>query len=187
MTPNKTYIYVLCDPDSLLVRYVGKSDNPKKRFSGHIKDKYDSYKTRWIKSLKLQNKLPVLKIIEKINYESWKEAEKKWISFYRIISGKKLTNVTEGGDSAHHTLETKKKLSEISKKRWENPEYRKNRSEETKKQWTPEFRKKRSEEVKEQWDNPDFRKKRSEEVKAQWTPEFKIKRSKEVKKTMGKS
>lgn len=34
-----TFIYALCDPDTDMVRYVGKSDNPKKRYQFHLYDK----------------------------------------------------------------------------------------------------------------------------------------------------
>ena len=62
------------------------------------------------------------------------------------------------------------KMSELAKKQWQDPEYRKM----MKKQWQdPEFRKMQSESTKKQWQDPEYRKRRSEETKKQWQdPEY---------------
>ena len=62
------------------------------------------------------------------------------------------------------------KMSELAKKQWQDPEYRKM----MKKQWQdPEFRKMQSESTKKQWQDTEYRKRRSEETKKQWQdPEY---------------
>ena len=62
------------------------------------------------------------------------------------------------------------KMSELAKKQWQDPEYRKM----MKKQWQdPEFRKMQSESTKKQWQDPEFRKMCSESKKKMWQdPEY---------------
>ena len=49
----KTYIYILQDPITQEVRYVGKSNNPKRRYTSHLcdKPKVKYYSYYWIQSL----------------------------------------------------------------------------------------------------------------------------------------
>ena len=51
----KTFIYVLKDPTNNRIRYVGKTNDPIKRKSKHIKDALNSYEKNhrvfWIRSL----------------------------------------------------------------------------------------------------------------------------------------
>lgn len=60
----KTYIYVLRDPDTKAVRYVGRTKNPRQRYSGHMNDKY-AYKPKadWINSLLERGKKPQMDTI----------------------------------------------------------------------------------------------------------------------------
>lgn len=146
MSENLTNIYVLKDPDTLEIRYVGKADNLKKRFDEHIREyKYKStYKNNWIKGLLDNNKLPIIEVIEKVPKENWGDYEKKWIIYFKN-SGNYLTNLTEGGDGGNfgeeinklisqklkgkkRSPETKKLLSEIAKKRKLSEEGRKSLS-----------------------------------------------------------
>jgi len=139
---QKTLIYALCDPDTLEVRYIGKSNQPRKRFTTHLADKKRTYKTNWINKLKSLNKLPKLKIIEEVQINSWEEAEKKWIAHYRHIYGNKLTNTTEGGEGINHTPEIRLKISQAKTGHKVSEETRKKLS---KPRPDPEYRKKLSE------------------------------------------
>ena len=49
-----TYIYTLSDPRNNLVRYVGKTSNPKMRLQNHMNRKHNerTHKRNWIESLK---------------------------------------------------------------------------------------------------------------------------------------
>jgi hypothetical protein len=94
---NITYIYGLKDPITNEIRYVGKADNPKKRYSEHLKDKTsNSHKSRWIEGLQKIGERPILVIIEEVNQNNWKEKEIEWISYGK--RNWKLTNITDGGE-----------------------------------------------------------------------------------------
>ena len=85
-------IYVLKDPESLEVRYVGVTCvTLGARLSQHIYDskKGGSHKKNWILSLKSK---PIIEEIERCDYLNWENREIYWISYY-----KNLTNTKVGG------------------------------------------------------------------------------------------
>lgn len=96
-----TYIYGLYEVGKEdEIRYVGKSDNPRKRFNNHIKQmKYEknTYKNNWINSVYNRNSKVEMVILEIVDYNIWQEKEIYWISKMKRI-GNKLTNLTIGGD-----------------------------------------------------------------------------------------
>lgn len=96
--PEETFIYALCCPDTGEVRYVGKSDNPKKRLGQHLRDKSSAMNRRraWIANLLKQGKGPVLKILEKVPLGKWSEAENFWVTSFKA-NGSRLTNGDDGG------------------------------------------------------------------------------------------
>lgn len=92
------FIYILSDPRDNQIRYVGKTDNPQRRFSMHLIEKDPCYKRNWIKQLLSNNLQPIMTVIEEIpENQDWEEREKYWISYYRS-TGHNLTNMTDGGD-----------------------------------------------------------------------------------------
>lgn len=116
------YIYTLINPRNNQVFYVGMSKNPKRRLNGHITaSKLDKYKRhKYIKSLLTIGIRPVIKIIDCIDGDGWKELERFYIDYYKAI-GYELVNVAPGGGSypnwsgKKHTEETKHKISEGNK------------------------------------------------------------------------
>jgi len=77
---KKEFIYCLKDPRDLSVRYIGKSNNPKKRFKEHLYEAKNkkTKRERWITKLVKLNLLPVLEILKEI-----KEGESIiWEPFY---------------------------------------------------------------------------------------------------------
>jgi hypothetical protein len=135
---TSTFIYALCDPDTDMVRYIGKTNNVNFRFKRHLNDTTKTYKTNWINVLKSQGKIPNLKIIEEINKDNWEESEKKWINYYRNLNGDLLTNTTDGGECGAkkgfrkgHIVseETRKKISIAGKGRKPTIEENRKRSE----------------------------------------------------------
>jgi len=62
----KEYIYFLICPIENVVKYVGKTKDPKKRYKQHIKklDKSQTKKKAWLQMLFEKKLLPTLKIIE---------------------------------------------------------------------------------------------------------------------------
>jgi len=108
-----THIYVLKDPNSGEIRYVGKSDKPKERLVEHIrKSKYKkTYKNNWIQNLIKEDKKPILEIIDTVPMCEWSEKEKYWIKYYRE-NGCSLTNLTDGGDGGNFGDEINKLISQ---------------------------------------------------------------------------
>lgn len=92
-----TYIYGLKLFNSDEIRYIGKSDDPKKRLKRHISDtKYKiknglklTYKEFWLK----KNDFKIdYTILELCSYDEWVDKEKFYIELY-----KNLTNTSSGG------------------------------------------------------------------------------------------
>lgn len=140
------YIYGLLDPDSLELRYIGKTKYPKKRMQQHCYPtqlKTKTHRNSWIKSLLRQNKKPGFIILEAC-VRDVDEAEIEWIANARK-DGARLVNGTNGGDGNKGgyspSPETKEKLrlSHLGKKR--SPEHVTN----MKAAQTEEWRRKRRE------------------------------------------
>lgn len=99
---KKFLIYVLSDPLTGQIRYVGKSSSGTQRPLHHAtpnKLKKDrTYKGNWIRSLLAKNLRPVIEIVEEFD-DSTKlnESEIFYISYFKSL-GFKLTNLTNGGD-----------------------------------------------------------------------------------------
>jgi len=127
MKSRDIFIYGLVDPLTKLVRYVGKSVVPYKRYSQHIKivESAKRRKQRWINSLLRENVKPLLIILEVTRDQEWQKYEKKWIKFCRD-KRLDLTNHTDGGDGLHNPdNETKMRMSKSRKKLFEDEDYRK--------------------------------------------------------------
>ena len=94
-----TFIYGLIDPNTNIIRYIGKSDKPKTRLSNHIQTskKSKTHKSNWINSLIKEKKKPIITILEEVNIENWEEREKFWIKKYKD-DGYDVTNFTNGGE-----------------------------------------------------------------------------------------
>ena len=93
-------IYALKDPRTDEVRYVGWTGSPaSRRLTAHISDarytKWDTEKSRWIKSLLEEKLRPIIEVIESGSGVGWLDAERRWIRHYRSIGT--LTNISSGG------------------------------------------------------------------------------------------
>jgi hypothetical protein len=137
-------IYALIDPNTNLIRYVGKTDYPLEfRLKQHCSKKSKTHKWNWIKGLMQNNQKPVISLIEDVSEDMWQERECYWIGRLRA-EGASLTNIENGGKGGrigisllseeskqklrtarknqiapmlgkHHTEETKAKLREKRK------------------------------------------------------------------------
>jgi group I intron endonuclease len=116
MNEFKTNIYLLKDPISNEVRYVGKSDNPDKRFKEHIKKaKYSkTHKNNWILSLKDNGLIPILEIIDQVPSNECGFWEQHWIDQMKSW-GFSLTNIANGGVGGNLGLVVNRKISEKKK------------------------------------------------------------------------
>lgn len=91
-----TFIYALIDPIDNQVRYIGKSNNPDKRFLEHLRDYSKTHKTCWIKSVLKTGNIPELEILDEVESEEWKFWEGFYYELYKSW-GFKLTNSVECG------------------------------------------------------------------------------------------
>lgn len=147
--PKAAVIYVLIDPISHEIRYVGWTTQPKQRLKTHICAKKKCYCATWIRSLKRSGDLPVMRTLQMVNSDFGPSAEKYWISYFLDI-GCRLTNLTEGGEGTagyHHTQESRRRMSAA----------RGNRNFRTGIKHTPETREKLSEATRHQFSNPEAR------------------------------
>lgn len=107
------FIYALYDPrDISVVRYIGKTSDPIRRLSDHMRETGTTRKCNWLAQLKSLGLLPIMEVVEGIldsNDEDWQERERYWIA--RCLSDK-LTNLDSGGIAGkNHHPETIEKMS----------------------------------------------------------------------------
>lgn len=96
------YIYLLVDPFSKDVRYVGKTNNLERRYYQHTSDyelRNKTHKSNWIRSLMDAGDMPEMHVYAECDEDSWSEAEKETIRLYKSL-GANLTNLDEGGIGA---------------------------------------------------------------------------------------
>lgn len=92
------YIYGLREPDTQLIRYIGKTTNPHRRWLNHLCEKSKTHRAYWIQSLERRGLRPEIVIIEEVyGAWPWQESERFWIAFARC-NGWPLVNMTDGGD-----------------------------------------------------------------------------------------
>jgi len=108
------FIYVLKDPRTDEVRYVGWTINPKRRFQNHVHEKAPDHKARWVQSLLRAGLQPSGEIVETGLGPGWADRERWWIKYHRE-HGSRLTNIADGGQGtpgAQHTPESIQKCRE---------------------------------------------------------------------------
>lgn len=97
----KYYIYALMDPITKRIRYIGKTNNLKRRIKDHIKDcdkiGFWTPKNKWLMQLKANNLKPIIKPLLETTKEKSNEDEIRYIAKYKKILPD-LTNDTDGGD-----------------------------------------------------------------------------------------
>lgn len=94
----QTNIYILIDPVTKEVKYVGKSNNPIERFKNHKNRSRDinTHKRNWINKLRKNNLYPEIEIIDIVPINNWRYWETFWIQYFTFL-GSKLTNYTMNG------------------------------------------------------------------------------------------
>lgn len=99
MTGKTTFIYALCDPKSHIIRYIGKSNDPEKRFKKHLTAsiKAKTHLGNWLQLLNSIGLRPTLEILDEVVYSQWEFWEREYIRVFRAI-GMDLVNTTDGGD-----------------------------------------------------------------------------------------
>lgn len=113
-------IYKLIHPDTLEIRYIGKTkESLKRRLNKHIHNRKNNTKVnKWIRKLISNKKYPIIELIEKCSFDTWERREKYWIKYYS--SKYNLMNISPGGDTGSlgykHTEEAKKRISILNSK-----------------------------------------------------------------------
>lgn len=123
-------IYALCEPDTGVIRYVGKSFNIRQRFQEHNKPRELNEPTRkaaWVKSVHKKGFKPTLKVLVELpRFDNKAEANELLYSLeWSIITtlkaaGFDLVNGSDGGPGMtglKFSKESRKKMSESAKKR----------------------------------------------------------------------
>ncbi len=111
---NNIFIYSLNCPITNNPKYIGKTNNLRKRLRGHLKEHEKTKKNNWIKSLRSKGLKPIMRIIDKVENSEWIFWEQHYISLYRSW-GFDLKNMTDGGEGTKMTDEIRKKQSEARK------------------------------------------------------------------------
>lgn len=110
--PKKVFIYCLKDPNTGDVRYIGQTNNLKKRTQTHLStsSKLKTPLGDWLRSL--NGGRPILAVLHEVAFgESWQDEEKRYICFARGM-GMDLVNSTAGGQGTPNpSLETRAKRS----------------------------------------------------------------------------
>ena len=123
------FIYGLVCPISEEIRYIGKTDNPKRRLRSHISDAargvYNHHAARWIRKLYNAGMSPKMVILHEVGpEENWQDAERQAIQI-AVEAGARLTNSTAGGDGASFfDEEVQKRKSRAMKSIWHQSDYR---------------------------------------------------------------
>lgn len=182
-------IYVLKHPNTLEVRYVGKTVRSlSRRLGNHIANakgnKHNKHLSNWILKVLAEDKRPIIELLEECEHSVWQEREKYWISQFT-----NLINLTIGGDDCEgfiHNQATIEKLRNINKGRKHTKEFKEQMSlrlkgkpltEEHKanigkanrgRKASLELRKKLSESHKGIPQSEESKRKRSETIKAWW-------------------
>jgi hypothetical protein len=94
------FIYVLKDPRDNCIRYVGQTNNLKKRLGGHLCDKQNysfvTTRSKWVFELKEIGLRPEMEVVETlcapVDRGKINERENRWI-FHFFQLGANLTNV----------------------------------------------------------------------------------------------
>jgi len=113
------YIYVLIDPNTRQVRYVGTSSNPKQRLANHYSDKRNQPKHDWFDSLRDNGQEPILQIVGGYSHDyNLLELEKQLVQ-HLLTRGAPLLNVTYAGPNGSKIIypETTAKIKAAWKRR----------------------------------------------------------------------
>lgn len=116
MIKESTHIYVLICPETGQVRYVGKSNDIKRRYSQHCNRNDKNKKTSWVKSLLNKGLKPIIEIIDEVPYCDWKFWEEHYIKLYKS-AGARLTNLAVGGQGGEPNKESIEKYKQTMKGR----------------------------------------------------------------------
>lgn len=111
---SNVFIYTISDPNTNLVRYVGKTKDPVARFRKHLTEKNKTLKCQWIKHILKIGAKPTFSIIDECANHEWEQKEKMYILLFKSV-GANLTNQMPGGEGGA-TMKGRKLTKEQSQK-----------------------------------------------------------------------
>jgi hypothetical protein len=115
---NTKFIYTLSDPNSGLVKYIGKTNNIKNRLKRHLNNNSLSESTKknnWIISLLRNQQLPIIEVVDEVPSEEVDFYEIFYISLFKSW-GFDLLNGTNGGDGFDWTGKKHNEYSKLKNK-----------------------------------------------------------------------
>lgn len=189
---KKIWIYGLKCPIAGVIRYVGKSENPHKRFIKHIaaanRNEADHHTSRWLRKLIAQGLRPELVILREVGEkERWQDVEREFIAMAEM-QGWRLTNSTAGGEGLDYLdpVAKAKYLANLSRSMrflWNKPERRIEAKERSLKSWSDkECRERRLISLRRNGESIQFRQKMAKvNKKIHERPEVKIKHAEAIK------
>lgn len=84
---TKNCVYVLKDPDSGIVMYVGKARDAKQRYVSHLRcEKGKTRSAQWIRQLMSVGNRPSMEVIDECDESDVFTIEQAWITFYRYAN-----------------------------------------------------------------------------------------------------
>lgn len=94
---DRHVVYLLRDPRSGAIRYVGQTVEPKNRLRSHLSLRSKTHKFMWIQQLKTAGLQPRLEVVEICESQAAANvAECEWIAALQL-QGAQLTNTAPGG------------------------------------------------------------------------------------------
>lgn len=153
------FVYALVDsrePEE--IRYIGITNDPRRRLKRHGLEDSGLYKVRWIKSVRREGGDVLMRILHSgLRREEAKTLEIAIVSQCRA-SGARLTNMTDGGDGVDGLWDDafRKRMSEIHRSICS----------------TPEAREMMGEKSRLAWSDPDTRAVLEQARKDMWTDDF---------------
>jgi hypothetical protein len=88
-----TYLYVLRDPRTDAIRYVGITNSPIARYLRHLGARDRTRKDRWIKRLKRAGLIPKMEIVDVVEDRGRAELIEAKLIVAMLGQGYRLTNV----------------------------------------------------------------------------------------------
>jgi predicted DNA-binding protein YlxM (UPF0122 family) len=113
MENTYTYIYTISDNFGN-IRYIGKSNNPRRRLYQHLNEKSNIHKYNWLRSIIKNNYFPKIEVLDEVPINEWEYWEMFYIEQFKQW-GFKLLNATIGGDGASgykHSNSSRKKMKD---------------------------------------------------------------------------
>lgn len=96
-TMSTKYLYILIDPNTRQVRYIGQSSSPKRRLAHHYRDGRNAAKHQWFDELRERNQEPILKIVGECDDHNRIHEIEKWLVQHLLSNGTPLLNITYAG------------------------------------------------------------------------------------------